>query len=121
MSDRFRLESLIGFGWIMQLSGHLHLTGLKTRHGIAHFSHSGLASYPSHGAVVYELYADRIEATVQTIPDKWVQPVTALHGKPRHAHDFTDADHPTAEEYQCGREDERRFTIVLPEGKRPVG
>lgn len=105
---------------IAVLSGHLHLSGVKTQKGIAHLSLSGTASYPSDGAIVYEVFPDRIEATINAIPGDMAQATPTLHGKPRHAEDFTDADHPTAQEYQCGNNDERRFVLELAPAKRPA-
>jgi hypothetical protein len=94
------------------LSGHLHLTGVATRQGVAHISIAGTASYPCDYAL-YTVFADRIEGEVRQLPPELVTPVTNIHGRPRYQRDFTDAGHPTAEEYVCGRPDERRFTIPL--------
>ncbi|HYE72857.1 MAG TPA: metallophosphoesterase, partial [Blastocatellia bacterium] len=87
---------------ITVLSGHLHLTGMAERKGIVHLSLSGTASYPSDGAVVYEVYPDRIEAIVKAIPRDLAQAAPTLHGKPRYDYDLTDATHSTYQEYQCG-------------------
>jgi hypothetical protein len=103
---------------IAVLSGHLHLTGMQVRKGIVHLSLSGTASYPCDGAVVYDVYADRIVATIHEIPYNLAQVSPTIHGKPRHDRDFTDAGHLTAQQYQRGVEGERRFVIDLPPAKR---
>jgi predicted phosphodiesterase len=103
---------------IAVLSGHLHLTGMKQRRGIFHVSIAGTASYPCDFAL-YEVFPDRIEVTVKQLPDELTKSSPSLHGKARHGRDFTDAEHSTPEQYQCGRADERRFTMLLPQGKRP--
>ena len=53
------------------------------------------------------------------LPEDLTRAAPSIHGKPRHGQDFTDTEHGTAEEYQAGRADERRFTIPLSEKKRP--
>jgi len=103
---------------IAVLSGHLHLTGTKQSRGIYHISIAGTASYPSDFAV-YEVFSDRIDVTVEQLPQEMARSAESIHGKRRHGRDFTDAEHGTAEEYQCGRSQERRFTIRLAESKRP--
>ncbi len=104
---------------IAVLSGHLHLTGVKARDNIFHISLSGTASYPSDGAALYEVFPDRIEVAVKPLPENLARSHESIHGKGRHGRDFTDLEHQTAEEYQSGRPEERRFTIPLPPGKRP--
>lgn len=103
---------------IAVLSGHLHLTGVKQRQGIYHVSIAGTASYPSDFAV-YDVFPDRIEVAVRQLPARMAQSAPSIHGKPRHGQDFTDTEHRTAEEYQSGRADERRFAIPLAGVKRP--
>lgn len=104
---------------IAVLSGHLHLTGMKMKAGICHFSLSGSASYPSDGAAVFEVFPDRVDVAVKQLPDELARSAPSIHGKPRHAEDFTDADHASGEAYQAGTAGERGFTIALPESKRP--
>jgi hypothetical protein len=103
---------------ITVLSGHLHLTGMKRQQGIFHVSIAGTASYPCDIAI-YDVYPDRIEVAVKQLPETLAKAAASIHGKDRHGRDFTDAEHGTAEEYQSGRADERRFTIPLSGSKRP--
>lgn len=104
---------------IAVLSGHLHLTGMKMRVGICHFSLSGTASYPSDGAAVFEVFADRIRVAVRQLPGDLARSAPSIHGRPRHERDYVDAEHDSAEKYQCGAAAERDFTIPLSERKRP--
>lgn len=103
---------------IAVLSGHLHLTGMKMRGGICHFSLSGTASYPSDGAAVFEVFTDRIAVAVKQLPEDLARSAPSIHGKPRHEQDYVDAEHDSAEKYQCGVAAERDFTIPLTERKR---
>jgi hypothetical protein len=103
---------------IAVLSGHLHLTGMKQCRDIYHISIAGTASYPCDCAV-YEVFPDRIEVAVKQLPDALAKAEASIHGKERHGRDFTDAEHGTPEEYQCGRAEERHFTIRLSGSKRP--
>jgi len=103
---------------IAVLSGHLHLTGVKQQKGIYHIVASGTASYPSDAAVSYDVYRDRIEVQVHELPGDLANAAPTIHGVPRYPHDFTDSDHPTADQYQRGRDDERRFVIPLTGSKR---
>jgi hypothetical protein len=104
---------------IAVLSGHLHLTGMKMQAGITHFSLSGSASYPSDGAAVFEVFPARVRVAVKRLPGDLARSEPSIHGKPRHARDYTDSVHRTAEDYQAGTAGERTFTILLPESKRP--
>lgn len=104
---------------IAVLSGHLHLTGMKSRAGICHFSLSGSASYPSDGAAVFEVFPDRVTVAVRQLPGELARAAPSIHGRPRHGQDFVDADHASGEAYQAGAAGERTFTIPLPESKRP--
>jgi Calcineurin-like phosphoesterase len=104
---------------IAVLSGHLHLTGVKSQRDILHVSLAGTASYPSDGAAVYEVFPDRIEVAVKQLPEKLARTEPSIHGRGRHGKDFTDSEHRTAEEYQCGLAEERRFKTPLAGGKRP--
>ena len=104
---------------IAVLSGHLHLTGMKTKAGICHLSLSGSASYPSDGAAVFEVFPDRVSVQVKQLPEELAGAEPSIHGKPRHAEDFVDADHSSGEAYQAGTAVERTFTFPLPESKRP--
>lgn len=92
------------------LSGHLHLTGYAERKGVHHISISGTASYPSDYAR-FAVYENKIEMNVHQLPKDLNSAAPSIHGKPRYEHDFTDNTHPTADEYQRGRSDERRLTI----------
>lgn len=94
------------------LSGHLHLTGCTVRNGVHHISICGTASYPSDYAR-FALYDDRLEMEVRQLPEELATSAPTLHGKPRHADDFTDATHRSAQEYQLGRADERRLVMPL--------
>jgi hypothetical protein len=105
---------------IAVLSGHLHLTGMKTQRGICHLSLSGTASYPSDGAAVYEVFPDRLEVAVRQLPKALARSQSSIHSKPRHDRDYVDKEHDTPEAYQRGNPQERRFAIALPAGKRPV-
>lgn len=102
---------------IAVLSGHLHLTGVVRQNGICHICVSGTASYPCDFAH-YTVYPDRIEAEIGQLPPWLVTPSTNIHGERRHGRDFIDAAHSTAEEYVCGRPEERRFTIELGSQKQ---
>lgn len=88
------------------LSGHLHLTGVVTRNGVHHVSISGTASYPCVFAS-YDVYADRIRLRVHSLPQHLSTSNTNIHGRPRHATDYTDAAHPTHESYLKGNPSER--------------
>ena len=104
---------------IAVLSGHLHLTGMKMRAGVCHLSLSGTASYPSDGAAVFEVFPDRIRVAVTQLPGELARSAPSIHGKPRHERDYVDAEHDSAEKYQCGLPGERQFVIPLEAGKRP--
>ncbi|MBN1912508.1 MAG: metallophosphoesterase [Pirellulales bacterium] len=99
------------------LSGHLHLTGAVQRDGVWHIVPSGTASYPSDVAV-HDLFPDRLRVRMFGMKKDLLDP-TDIHGKPRHAIDYTDATHPTHETYVGGNPAERDFTISL-DGKRRV-
>lgn len=103
---------------IAVLCGHLHLTGMRQRQGIYHVSISGTASYPCDFAI-YDVFPDRIVVSVQQLPGQLARSQPSIHGKTRHGRDFTDAEHRTPEEYQSGRVEERRFTILCSGSKRP--
>ena len=97
------------------LNGHLHLTGAVKKNGIYHISASGLASYPCH-FTHYSVYRDRIDVKMIQVAKELVTPNTNIHGQRRHKRTFTDALHPTAEEYVSGNEMELQFTIPIPLG-----
>ncbi len=88
------------------LSGHLHLTGVVTRNGVHHVSISGTASYPCDFAS-FDVYPDRIRFRVHSLPQQLSTPDTNIHGRPRHAVDYTDPAHPTHESYIKGNPSER--------------
>jgi predicted MPP superfamily phosphohydrolase len=94
------------------LSGHLHLTGFVVRKGVHHISVCGTASYPADFAS-FEVFSDRLELKVHQLPADLASAAPSIHGAPRHAAEFTDAAHPTPEEYQSGRRDERRLSIPI--------
>lgn len=94
------------------LSGHLHLTGVVRRTGVYHIVVSGTASYPCDFAS-YEVFADRIRMRVHSLPPHLVTPETNIHGKPRHATDYTDATHVTHEAYVQGNPTERTLEMAL--------
>jgi predicted MPP superfamily phosphohydrolase len=94
------------------LSGHLHLTGFVVRNGVHHISICGTASYPSDYAR-FALYEDRLEMQVCQLPADLAHTHPSLHGRPRHADDFTDKQHITGESYQRGNEAERMLHISL--------
>ena len=104
---------------IAVLSGHLHLTGMNTSKGICHFCLSGTASYPSDGAASFAVFPDRLEVSVKQLPEELAHATTSLHGRPRHDQDHVDADHTSAEAYQCGTPAERGFALPLTGAKRP--
>jgi hypothetical protein len=104
---------------IAVLSGHLHLTGMKMGRSVCHFSLSGTASYPSDGAASFGVFPDRVRVAVHPLPAELARAASSIHGKPRHERDYMDAEHDSAEKYQCGVAAERDFTVPLPEGKRP--
>jgi len=101
---------------IAVLSGHLHLTGMVRRNDVAHIVVAGTGSYPCDYGV-YTVYEDRIEVEVRQLPT--CRPESNIHGRPRHAKDYTDSTHRTLEEYVRGLPQERKFTLELPPGKRP--
>lgn len=103
---------------IAVLSGHLHITGVIERAGIAHVCVGGTAGYPP-GFAAYDVHEDRIEARVHSAPHVWHDPRNNIHGCARHGRDYVDAQHPTPRSYVAGRACERRFTIRLAAGKRP--
>ena len=104
---------------IAVLSGHLHLTGMRILKEICHFSLSGTASYPSDGAAIFEVFPDRLEVSVKQLPEELAHATTSLHGRPRHEQDYVDAEHTSAEAYQCGTPAERGFALPLAGTKRP--
>ena len=88
------------------LSGHLHLTGVVIRNGVRHVSISGTASYPCDFAS-FDVYPERIRFHVHSLPQQLSTPDTNIHGRPRHAVDYTDSAHPTHESYIKGSPSER--------------
>jgi len=95
------------------LSGHLHLTGCVKVDGIYHIVTSGLASYP-HDFGIYEVYADRIDVRMESVPKSMSEPYASnIHCSRRHKIDYTDKDHPTHELYVSGNPAERKFSIEL--------
>ncbi len=110
---------------IAVLSGHLHLTGMVQQRGIYHIVPSGTATYPCDLGALFSVFPDRIQVQMQPLPRELAKPGDdalgfrgSIHGKPRHAEDFVDARHATAQLYQCGRADEREFEIPLRGKKR---
>jgi hypothetical protein len=93
------------------LSGHLHLTGYAMRKGVHHIDIAGTASYPSDYAR-FAVFDNKIEMNVHQLPKDLNTAAPSIHGKPRHQHDFTDDKHPTPDDYQRGRSDERQLTIA---------
>lgn len=91
------------------ISGHLHLTGMVERRGIAHLVTAGTASFP-HDIAVVDVQPEAITVEVIALPDDLHEPATNLHGRPRYASDFTDALHPDPATYLRGTPAERRFT-----------
>ena len=100
------------------LCGHLHLTAAAWREGVAHICPSGTASYPCDYGL-YTLYADRLEYEARPLPPRFALPETTIHARPRHAVDYTDAAHATAELYARGLPQERRLSIPLKGRKKP--
>ncbi len=94
------------------LSGHLHLTGLVTRHAVHHVAISGTASYPCDVAS-YDVFPDRVRLRVHSLPDHLLTPETNIHGRPRHEVDYTDSTHPTHESYVKGNSSERALDMIL--------
>ncbi len=101
------------------LSGHLHLTGVVRRKGVYHIVPSGTASYPCDFAL-YEVFADRIRVRMHSLPKKLLTPDTDIHGRPRHAIDYTDVAHPGHEAYIRGNASERAFDIPLAKQSCPT-
>lgn len=66
------------------------LTGVVTRNGVHHVSISGTASYPCDFAS-FDVYPDRIRFRVHSLPQQLSTPDTNIHGRPRHAVDYTDS------------------------------
>lgn len=96
---------------IAVIAGHLHLTGHVVVNGIHHITASGTASYPSHYGE-YTVYEDRIHVTMRQ-PDRAL--LQRFDGK---VHDrkgiaYTDAAHPTHDDYVSGVPAEREFDIPL--------
>jgi hypothetical protein len=104
---------------IAVLSGHLHLTGMRMRKDVCHFSLCGTASSPADGAAVFEVFPDRVSVGVARLPEDLRRSEPSIHGRPRHERDYVDAGHGSAETYQDGTAEERRFSIPLTGGKRP--
>lgn len=105
------------------LSGHVHITGAVRcpRHGVYQIVTAGLAGYPADFAA-YEVFADRIDVTMHRPPAHLLPETTpraSLHGRPRHAIDFTDSNHPDHDRYLWGNANERRFSIALVGARRP--
>lgn len=105
------------------LSGHLHITGVVRcpKHGVYQITTAGLAGYPADFAS-YDVFADRIDVTMHRPPAHLLPETTpraSLHGRPRHAIDFTDANHPDHDQYLWGHAGERRFAIALDGSRRP--
>ena len=96
---------------IAVLSGHLHLTGVVARNGVHHVSIAGTASYPCDFAT-YDVFSDRIQLRVHSLPQKLLTPNTNIHGRPRHEVAYTDPGHPTHESYVKGNPSERILDIV---------
>ncbi len=98
------------------LSGHLHLTGVVSKNGIAHIVPSGLASFP-HDIAVFDVFTDYIDVRMVSAPKELAKPDESdIHGMRRHKVDYIDSDHPTHELYCRGNDSERRFEIPLASG-----
>ncbi|MGW8255999.1 MAG: metallophosphoesterase family protein [Thermoguttaceae bacterium] len=102
---------------IAVLSGHLHLTGVVQRKGVYHICPSGTASYPCDFAT-YDVFRDRIQVRMHSVPKELLTPQTDIHGPPRWKTPYTDAKHTTHETYIRGNPNERDFEIRLDGKKR---
>lgn len=100
------------------LSGHLHLTGLRTQNGIPHIVAAGTGGYPGDFTAI-EIYDDRMEMRMLRAPDALQDRGGDIHGKPRYPIDYTDGGHPTHELYVSGLPEERVFSLPLNDLKRP--
>lgn len=101
---------------IAVISGHLHLTGHVMVNGIHHITASGTASYPNHYGE-YAVYADRIQVKMRQ-PDRTLikQFDGMVHDRKGIA--YTDALHPTHDEYVSGLPGEQEFEIPLADRKK---
>lgn len=102
---------------IAVLSGHIHLTSVRRQGRIYHIMPGGLCGYPSDFASL-DVFADRIEVRMHRAPAQWLDRAGNIHGRPRHAVDYTDGEHPDHERYLWGNEQERSLTIPLNGKKR---
>ena len=94
------------------VSGHLHLSGTRRVNGITHITIAGSAGYPSEFALV-DVYDDRLEVSLQSLPEEFQDHRGDIHGKPRYATDYIDGDHPTHEAYVRGNASERTVRIPI--------
>ena len=103
---------------IAVLSGHLHITAIVPRDGITHVVPAGTWGYPADLGIV-DVFHDRVEFTMQSVPDKLLPPrnLGDIHGKDRHDIDYTDAQHPDHEQYLRGNPAERKLTLPMPVAK----
>lgn len=101
------------------LSGHLHITAAREQRGIYHVVPSGTAGYPTDFAS-FDVYADRLEVKMHAAPAGLLDAGKEgnIHGRPRHATDYTDSGHPDHESYLWGSAAEREFVIPLTGTKR---
>jgi hypothetical protein len=106
------------------VGGHLHLTGVVVRNGIAHVAPSGTASFPGDLAA-FDVFPDRLEVAMHSVPPEVLGTGNTgnLHGTERHGCEFRDRAHANGLEYVRGLATERAFTIPMKgrlEGGRAI-
>lgn len=94
------------------VSGHLHLTGMVRRRGVCHLVTAGTASFP-HDYALLRVNDQRIQVDVTGLPKSLHEPKSNIHGPPRYAEGYTDAEHPHALAYLRGNAAERKFVVKL--------
>jgi hypothetical protein len=97
------------------LSGHLHLTGMASHHGIPQIVFAGTASFP-HDIGLVSVWPRAITVEALRLPSNLLVPETNIHGVQRHGRDYTDDEHPTYTQYLMGNSDERLFSIPREAG-----
>ncbi|MCF7687629.1 MAG: metallophosphoesterase [Cephaloticoccus sp.] len=94
------------------VSGHLHISGMVKRHGVAHLVTAGTASFP-HDYAMITVTSRTVAVEVGSLPRPLHNPASNIHGPPRYTRGFTDPKHQTPRTYLRGNPSERKFTVPI--------